>query len=139
MVISTRVTAFNVPFRPPHRQKHVEAEQIDAVLDADERRRSAMHKAEEARAAQNAASKEIGRAEPSERESKIAEASRLKTELEALEALEAHEATESHESIGFGAMQKCVHLIYQQKCCKMNICLQKSALIESRTSPLKLT
>ena len=38
--------------------------------------------------AQNAASKEIGRAEPSERESKIAEASRLKSELEALEALE---------------------------------------------------
>ena len=44
--------------------------------------------------------------------------------LEALEALEAHEANESHESIGFGAMQKCVHLVYQQKSCKMNICLQ---------------
>ena len=31
-------------------KKDVEAEQIDAVLDADERRRSAMHQAEEARA-----------------------------------------------------------------------------------------
>ena len=75
-------------YRAGVEKKDVEAEQIDAVLDADERRRSAMHKAEEARAAQNAASKEIGRAEPSERESKIAEASRLKSELEALEALE---------------------------------------------------
>ena len=47
-----------------------------------------MHNAEEARAAQNAASKEIGRANPNERESKIAEATRLKVELEKLEAAE---------------------------------------------------
>ena len=84
-------------YRAGVEKKDVEAEQIDAVLDADERRRSAMHKAEEARAAQNAASKEIGRAEPSERESKIAEASRLKSELEALEALEESATKELEE------------------------------------------
>ena len=75
-------------YRAGVEKKDIEAALIDAVLDADERRRLAMHQAEEARAAQNAASKEIGRAEPSERESKIAEAGRLKSELEALEALE---------------------------------------------------
>lgn len=70
---------------------------IDAVLRADERRRAAMHDADEARAAQNAASKEIGRADPDERESKIAEASRLKTELEKLEAAENIASSEVEE------------------------------------------
>ena len=70
---------------------------IDAVLGADERRRAAMHYADEARAAQNAASKEIGRADPDERESKIAEASRLKTELEKLEAAENIASSEVEE------------------------------------------
>ncbi len=70
---------------------------IDAVLGADERRRAAMHDADEARAAQNAASKEIGRADPDERESKIAEASRLKTELEKLEAAENIASSEVEE------------------------------------------
>ena len=70
---------------------------IDATLEADERRRTAMHDAEEARAAQNAASKEIGQAEPSDRESKIAEASRLKAELEKLEEVEAAAVEEMRE------------------------------------------
>ena len=70
---------------------------IDAVLGADERRRAAMHDADEARAAQNAASKEIGRADPDERESKIAEASRLKKELEKLEAAENIASSEVEE------------------------------------------
>ena len=69
----------------------------EATLVADERRRTAMHDAEEARAAQNAASKEIGQAEPSDRESKIAEASRLKAELEKLEEVEAAAVEEMRE------------------------------------------
>ena len=56
-----------------------------------------MHDAEEARAAQNAASKEIGQAEPSDRESKIAEACRLKAELEKLEEVEAAAVEEMRE------------------------------------------
>ena len=78
-------------------KKGADVDLIDAVLDADERRRAAMRDAEEARAAQNAASKEIGRAHRDERESKIAEASRLKTELEKLEAVENIASTEVEE------------------------------------------
>ena len=87
-------------YRSGAEKKGVEPSLIDATLDADERRRAAMHDAEEARAAQNAASKEIGRAEPTERESKIAEASRLKVELEKLEAVEAA-AVEEMEELAF--------------------------------------
>ncbi|MDP6863341.1 MAG: serine--tRNA ligase [Acidimicrobiales bacterium] len=87
-------------YRSGAEKKGVEPSLIDATLDADERRRAAMHGAEEARAAQNAASKEIGRAEPTERESKIAEASRLKVELEKLEAVEAA-AVEEMEELAF--------------------------------------
>ena len=84
-------------YRTGAEKKGAEPSLIDATLEADERRRTAMHDAEEARAAQNAASKEIGQAEPSERESKIAEASRLKAELEKLEEVEAAAVEEMRE------------------------------------------
>ena len=84
-------------YRTGAEKKGAETSLIDATLEADERRRTAMHDAEEARAAQNAASKEIGQAEPSDRESKIAKASRLKTELEKLEEVEAAAVEEMRE------------------------------------------
>ena len=84
-------------YRTGAEKKGTEPSLIDATLEADERRRTAMHDAEEARAAQNAASKEIGQAEPSDRESKIAEASRLKAELEKLEEVEAAAVEEMRE------------------------------------------
>ena len=84
-------------YRTGAEKKGAEPSLIDATLEADERRRTAMHDAEEARAAQNAASKEIGQAEPSDRESKIAKASRLKTELEKLEEIEAAAVEEMRE------------------------------------------
>ena len=84
-------------YRTGAENKGAEPSLIDATLEADERRRTAMHDAEEARAAQNAASKEIGQAEPSDRESKIAEASRLKAELEKLEEVEAAAVEEMRE------------------------------------------
>jgi len=84
-------------YRAGAEKKGVEPSLIEATLDADERRRTAMHAAEEARAAQNLASKEIGRADPSDRESKIAEASRLKAELEKLEEAEAEAVSEVEE------------------------------------------
>ena len=87
-MIDLRLLRENSDYRAGAIKKGVASDLIDAVLGADERRRSAMHNAEEARAAQNAASKEIGRANPNERESKIAEATRLKVELEKLEAAE---------------------------------------------------
>ncbi|MFL2987822.1 MAG: serine--tRNA ligase [Candidatus Poriferisodalaceae bacterium] len=84
-------------YRSGAEKKGAKPSLIDATLEADERRRTAMHDAEEARAAQNAASKEIGQAEPSDRTSKIAEASRLKAELEKLEVLEAAAVEEMRE------------------------------------------
>ena len=87
-MIDLRRLRESADYRDGATKKGVDPGLITAVLEADERRRSAMHDAEEARAAQNAASKEIGRAEPNERESKIAEATRLKTELDKLEAAE---------------------------------------------------
>ena len=84
-------------YRSGAEKKGAKPSLIDATLEADERRRTAMHDAEEARAAQNAASKEIGQAEPSDRTSKIAEASRLKAELEKLEILEAAAVEEMRE------------------------------------------
>ncbi len=97
VVIDLRRLRGDAAYRDGATKKGADVGLIDAVLDADERRRAAMHDAEEARAAQNAASKEIGRAHPDERESKIAEASRLKTELEKLEAAENIASTEVEE------------------------------------------
>jgi len=96
-VIDLRRLRGDAGYRDGAIKKGADVGLIDAVLGADERRRAAMHDAEEARAAQNAASKEIGRAHPDERESKIAEASRLKTELEKLEAAENIASTEVEE------------------------------------------
>lgn len=70
-------------------KKGATSDTIDALVVADDERRAALHQAETARAAQNAASKDIGRAAPSDRPAKIAEAAGLKAELERLEAAEA--------------------------------------------------
>ncbi len=69
-------------------RKGASPEFIDDVLAADEAWRGITHQAEEARAAQNAASREIGRAAPEDRPAKIAEAGRLKEEVESLETSE---------------------------------------------------
>ena len=62
-------------------RKEVGAGLLDRVLDADDARRALLAEVEELRARQNAASKEIGRAPPAEREAKIAAAGTLKDEL----------------------------------------------------------
>ncbi len=59
---------------------------IAALLAADEAARNARSATEELRAQQNAASKEIGRAKPEERQAKIDAVAGLKAELSALEA-----------------------------------------------------
>ncbi len=59
---------------------------ISALLAADETARTARSATEELRAAQNAASKEIGRAKPEERQAKIDAVAGLKFELAELES-----------------------------------------------------
>lgn len=97
VVIDLRRLRDETAYRAGAEKKGADPSLIEATLAADERRRAAMHAAEEARAAQNLASKEIGRANPDERESKIAEAARIKAELEKLEATEAESTEEVDE------------------------------------------
>ena len=85
-MIDLRRLRDDASYRDGALRKGAKPELIDQVLAADEAWRSVTHRAEQARAAQNAASREIGRAAPDERPAKIAEASRLKDEVERLEA-----------------------------------------------------
>jgi seryl-tRNA synthetase len=66
-------------------RKRVRSSLIKGVLELDENRRALVTAVEEMRARQNAASKEIGRAAPSERQQKILEAGEMKLELSMLE------------------------------------------------------
>lgn len=61
---------------------------LDELLAADQQRREAMAAAESARAVANAASKEIGQADPADRPAKIEAAGKLKAELVSLEEAE---------------------------------------------------
>ncbi len=72
---------------------------ITELLELDARRRDLMHRTEGLRARANAASREIGQADPSERPAKIAEASRIKAELGQL-GQELAEVTEKVERLG---------------------------------------
>ena len=65
-------------------KKHIDVD-IDRLIAVDDSRREVMSKLEEKRAAQNAASKEIGAAAPEEREAKIAALGTLKEDIQKLE------------------------------------------------------
>ena len=73
-------------YRAGVERKRVKPGLIDDVLAADARRREAQTRAEELRARQNAASKEIGKASPDERPAKIEAAGALKEQVAAVEA-----------------------------------------------------
>jgi seryl-tRNA synthetase len=60
-------------------------EAVDALLAADERRRTLTARVDELRAAQNAASKAIGRAEGDQKQALIAEVAQVSAELKTLE------------------------------------------------------
>lgn len=72
-------------YRAGIERKRVQAGLIDDVLAADDTRRAMLTEVEELRARQNAASKEIGQAAPSDRPAKIAAAGVLKEALTARE------------------------------------------------------
>jgi len=73
-------------YRAGIERKRVAPGLVDDVLAADDDRRRLLTGVEELRARQNVASKEIGKASPEERPSRIAAASALKDELVGLEA-----------------------------------------------------
>ncbi len=73
---------------------------LERLRVADERRRELSGRVSELRARRNAASKEIGRALPEERQARIAAASELKSELASLEE-ELERAEEEVSSLGY--------------------------------------
>jgi seryl-tRNA synthetase len=72
---------------------------IEELLASEESRRSAQTELEQLQAQSNAASKEIGRADPSERQAKIAAAGVLKSQLKDKEAAFAQAASEVDELV----------------------------------------
>jgi seryl-tRNA synthetase len=72
------------PFRRGLARRNL-AEAVDRILEADERRRALTARVEELRAAQNRASKAIGRAEGDEKQALIAEVAGVSAELKGLE------------------------------------------------------
>ncbi|MDE0845218.1 MAG: serine--tRNA ligase [Actinomycetota bacterium] len=100
-------------------KKGTDSDVIERLLAADIASRSVTHEADEARAAHNAASKEIGRATPDERPEKINHAGTLKISLEKLENAEtlAKQLVEelilqvpnpAHESVPEGGEEKFI-------------------------------
>jgi seryl-tRNA synthetase len=85
-VIDLRRLRDEPEYRAGVERKRVKAGLIDDVLAADARRRDAQTRAEELRARQNTASKEIGKATPDERPAKIEAAGALKEQVAAVEA-----------------------------------------------------
>jgi len=75
-------------------RKGADAAVIEELLASEESRRSAQTELEQLQAQSNAASKEIGRADPSERQAKIAAAGVLKSQLKDKEAAFAQAASE---------------------------------------------
>lgn len=65
--------------------KRVSPELIDEFLSVDEKRTGLITTVEDLRSQKNAISKEIGQSAPEDRESKLADAAKLKDELEGLE------------------------------------------------------
>ncbi len=82
-------------YRAGARRKGAEEAAIDELVDLDGRARAARSAVEDLRAQQNAASKEIGRAAPDERQAKIDAASELKARLSSEEA----ELTATEEAV----------------------------------------
>ena len=85
-VIDLRRLRDDADYRNGALRKGADAEVVSQLLDAEESRRSLQTELEQLQAKSNAASKEIGRAEPDEREAKIAAAGELKAQLKDLDA-----------------------------------------------------
>ena len=85
-VIDLRRLRDDAAYRQGAVNKGASTDAIDELLTLDSSRRDAQQIVEELRARSNAASKDIGKADPAEREAKIAAAGEIKSELQAKEA-----------------------------------------------------
>jgi seryl-tRNA synthetase len=100
-VIDLRRVRDDPGYRAGIERKRVAPGAIDAVLEADDRRRALLAEVEALRQRQNEASKAIGKAAPEERPAKIEVASALKAELQAREP----ELAEAVEQVRVLALQ----------------------------------
>ncbi len=98
-VIDLRRLRDDADYRDGAVRKGASSSFIDKVLAADEAWRAVTHQAEQARAKQNAASREIGRSPAQDRPAKIAEAARLKEAVERFEAAERAAAERRRELV----------------------------------------
>jgi seryl-tRNA synthetase len=85
-MINRKLLTTDTDYRRRIEAKRVAPELLDEFIKIDERRSQLLVVVEEKRSVKNKFSKEIGKASPQERESKLAQAGELKTELEKLEA-----------------------------------------------------
>jgi len=85
-MIDRKLLTTDEDYRRRIEAKRVAPELLDEFIKIDERRSQLLVVVEEKRSVKNKFSKEIGKASPQERESKLAQAGELKTELEKLEA-----------------------------------------------------
>ena len=86
LVIDLRKLRDDATYRQGAVNKGASSDAIDELLALDSSRREVQLVVEDLRAQSNAASKEIGKADPAEREAKIAAAGEIKAELQAKEA-----------------------------------------------------
>jgi len=85
-MIDRKLLREDADYRKRIEAKRVDPQTIDTFLDIDEKRSALSQQVDELRAQKNAVSKEIGKASPEDRESKLLQATKIKEELEGLEA-----------------------------------------------------
>lgn len=85
-MIDRKLLREDADYRKRIEAKRVDPQTIDTFLDVDEKRSALSQQVDILRAKRNAVSKEIGKAAPEDREAKLAEASKIKEELEGFEA-----------------------------------------------------
>ncbi len=96
-MIDLRLWRDNPDYRAGAISKGLDLAAADALTAADQAHREALLAAEQARAAHNAASREIGQADPADRPAKIEAAAATKSQLEAVEATEQTAAARLNE------------------------------------------
>ncbi len=98
-MIDIKALKDNPEYRAGAEKKGASADLLDELVASDDTRRSLQTEVETLRAEANAAAKDIGKADPSEREAKIAAASELKKTLGAKEAVYAEAQAKVDELI----------------------------------------
>ena len=85
-MIDKKLLGIDPDYRKRIEAKRVDPKLLDEFIELDEKRSVLLIEVEEKRSLRNTISKEIGKADPEERESKLKVAGEMKVELEGLES-----------------------------------------------------